>query len=161
MKQKYLLLVIWLSTSAALITGMSTPLFSFTRFYIFNNTVSLFSGVFQLLREGEWFLFILIFCFSVLFPLGKMLLLLALISGHRFTSPSHTALLKLLHTLGRWSMLDVFVVAVMAVTIKLGAVASVQIHYGLYIFTGAILASMALAQMIAYEARKKASTESS
>jgi len=33
-----------------------------------------------------------------------------------------------------WAMLDVMIVALLVVTVKLGAIASIQVHSGLYIF---------------------------
>ncbi len=39
-------------------------------------------------------------------------------------------------------MLDVFVVAILVVTVKLGAVANVEMHYGLYFFAAAVLLTM-------------------
>ncbi len=40
-------------------------------------------------------------------------------------------------------MLDVFVVALLVVTIKLGILADVEVHAGVYFFAAAVLASMA------------------
>jgi paraquat-inducible protein A len=47
-----------------------------------------------------------------------------------------------MHLLGKWSMLDVFVVAVLVVTVKLGAMASVEARYGIYAFTAAVFLTM-------------------
>jgi len=47
-----------------------------------------------------------------------------------------------MHQYGKWSMLDVFVVAVLLATVKLGAVANVQLHYGLYLFAAAVILTM-------------------
>ena len=47
-----------------------------------------------------------------------------------------------MHLFGKWSMLDVFVVAVLVVTVKLGAIASVEARYGLYAFTVAVFLTM-------------------
>jgi paraquat-inducible protein A len=45
-----------------------------------------------------------------------------------------------MHEYGRWAMLDVMIIALLVVTVKLGAIASIQVHSGLYIFgLGAIL----------------------
>ena len=45
-----------------------------------------------------------------------------------------------MHEYGRWAMLDVMIVALLVVTVNLGAIASTQVHSGLYIFgLGAIL----------------------
>ena len=46
--------------------------------------------------------------------------------------------------IGKWSMTDVFVVAVVASTVKLGALANVSIKYGLYVFSFGVIGSMSL-----------------
>ncbi len=52
-------------------------------------------------------------------------------------------LLRRIEALGRWSMLDVFVVALLVVTTKLGILADVEVHAGIYFFAASVLASMA------------------
>ena len=47
-----------------------------------------------------------------------------------------------LSQLGKWSMLDVFVVALSIVAINVSLVSDVTVHAGLYVFCGAIVASM-------------------
>ena len=47
-----------------------------------------------------------------------------------------------MHLYGKWSMLDVFVVAVLVVAVKLGTLASVEMRYGLYFFSAAVLLTM-------------------
>ena len=47
-----------------------------------------------------------------------------------------------MHDYGRWAMLDVMVVAILIVTVKLGAIASIQVHAGLYVFGIAVLLIM-------------------
>lgn len=66
-------------------------------------------------------------------------------------------IVKRLAVLGKWSMADVFVVAVIAATVKMGMLATVQVHIGLLVFGFAVLTSMVLAhkQMSAYELRLK------
>ena len=44
--------------------------------------------------------------------------------------------------LGKWSMLDVFMAAIVVAILTLGAVASVEPHPGLYVFGGAIVLAM-------------------
>jgi paraquat-inducible protein A len=53
-----------------------------------------------------------------------------------------TAVLHWLGLLGKWSMLDVFVVAILIVLVKLGPMARVEPRAGVYVFAWAILASM-------------------
>jgi len=132
-----------------LIAGVLVPMFTFTKFYFFDDTFSLASGIFHLLDEGEPFLFVIVFAFSMLMPAYKMLLLYQLISaadaGH---SERHQRHLRRLGIIGKWSMLDVFVLAILIVTVKLGAIAQIQIHYGLYLFSMAVIASMLLTQLV-------------
>ena len=47
-----------------------------------------------------------------------------------------------MHEYGRWTMLDVMVVAMLIVTVKLGVIASIQVHVGLYLFGLAVLLLM-------------------
>ncbi|OQX45604.1 MAG: paraquat-inducible membrane protein A, partial [Candidatus Sedimenticola endophacoides] len=57
-----------------------------------------------------------------------------------------------MHEYGRWSMLDVFVVALLVVSVKLDAIARVQIHYGLYAFSAAVLITMLVTARVARHA---------
>ena len=43
---------------------------------------------------------------------------------------------------GKWSMLDVFVVALLLVIVKLGVLATVKVHYGIYMYAAAGLLIM-------------------
>ena len=54
--------------------------------------------------------------------------------------------LPALHVLGRLAMADVFLVALYIVVVKGVGLAHVEVAWGLYLFTGCILASMALAR---------------
>ena len=53
-----------------------------------------------------------------------------------------------MHEYGRWAMLDVMVVAVLIVTVKLGAIASIQVHYGLYVFGAAVMLIMLITHRV-------------
>lgn len=142
----YFLNLLWLIVSTMLIVGVSQPMFTFTHFYFFDDTFSLMSGIFHLLEQGEVILFGLLFCFSLLMPTIKMLLLLATINA--VTVVKHQRYLKSLGVLGKWSMLDVFVIAILAVTIKISLVAEVTVHYGLIVFALGVVASMILPQLV-------------
>jgi paraquat-inducible protein A len=62
-----------------------------------------------------------------------------------------------MHDYGRWAMLDVMVVAMLIMTVKLGAVASIQIHTGLYIFAAAVLLIMLLTQQVVHYSQQQES----
>jgi paraquat-inducible protein A len=50
-------------------------------------------------------------------------------------------------------MLDVFVVATLVVSVKLGSLAQVEVHYGLYAFAASVLLTMAANQWVLALAR--------
>ncbi|CAG0907901.1 unnamed protein product, partial [Cyprideis torosa] len=111
---------------------------------VFDTLMARFDGVdIQYLRQltlrehGETFLFWFLFLFSILTPLVKMVgLALIANTGSRFRR-AHEKFLYVLETWGKWSMLDVFVVALLFVSVKLGSLANVTVHEGLYWFGGA------------------------
>jgi len=139
----------WFIVSAMLVAGAVLPMFTFSQFYIFNDTFSLASGIFHLLMQGEPLLFIVVFSFSILMPAWKMYLLYRLLHTQDGDNTRRHRQLHVLSFLGKWSMLDVFVVAILVVTVKLGAIASITVHFGIYLFTLAVLASMLLTHKIA------------
>jgi paraquat-inducible protein A len=129
-------------TAVLLLVGLSAPMLTIEQFLFIKSSFSVLSGTWQLLLQGQYLLFLLIAGFSIVLPTLKLLVLLRLTGAaiqHDSRLPRY---LKLMHDYGRWSMLDVFVVAVLVVTVKLGAIAQVQIHYGLYAFCAAVLLTL-------------------
>jgi paraquat-inducible protein A len=129
-------------TTLLLLLGFFLPMLTLTKFLIIDNSFSIVSGLVALYEQGQWLVFIAIALFSVLLPLLKIGLLFLLLIHGEVRSPRYARLLKLMHDYGRWAMLDVMVVAVMIVTVKLGVVAQIEIHPGLYIFGAAVLLIM-------------------
>jgi paraquat-inducible protein A len=82
-------------------------------------------------------------------PAWKMYLLYRLLHEQDGDNSRRHRQLHVLSFLGKWSMLDVFVVAILVVTVKLGAIANITVHVGIYLFTLAVLASMLLTHKIA------------
>lgn len=148
---------LWFASSILFLAGILLPMFSFQKFYIFDDSFSLLGGILHLLLEGEIFLFFVLFSFSVVGPIYKLYLSLVLIVNQSIDADNRMKIVKKLALVGKWSMADVFVVAVIAATVKLGALATVQVHIGLLVFGLAVLTSMALVQkqMSAYELRPK------
>lgn len=129
------------AASVTLALGLSQPLISVEKALILRTEYSVWGGVVGLWDDGDWFLAIVVFFFSFVFPIAK----LALLTWIWFV-PTRRALreksLRMLEVLGKWSMLDVFVVAILIVATKLGPLALVKAKPGVYYFCGAILSSM-------------------
>jgi paraquat-inducible protein A len=122
-------------------TGIFFPFFHVTKFWVFDDAVSVVGGIITLFREGEYFLFAVLTLFTLVFPCVK-LGLLAVVWLER---EHDLARVRRLHgwvgSLGKWSMLDVFVVAILIVAMKSAGVAHIQIGPGLYLFTFSVIAT--------------------
>lgn len=128
-----------LCASILLIIGLLSPVMTLRKF-ITHNTFSILSGVIALLKDGQIFLFIIITCFSLVLPILKLYVLHRIL--WKTTDEKTKKYLHLMHLYGRWSMLDVFIVAVLVVSVKLSILASVEMRFGLYVFCAAVLLTM-------------------
>jgi paraquat-inducible protein A len=129
-------------------TGIFFPFFHVTKFWVFESSVSVVGGIITLFHEGEYFLFAILTLFTLVFPCVKLGLL-----GVIWVDRQHDlARVRRLHhwveVFGRWSMLDVFVVAILIVAMKSAAVADIHIGSGLYLFTFSVIATQTAAAWI-------------
>ena len=124
------------------LVGIALPMMTISKFIVVTNTFSVLSGVAELLRNGNYILFVVVAAFSLVLPLLKLGVLWRIVSRSRPAGEQLSRYLHLMHRYGRWAMLDVMVVAVLIMTVKLGAIASIEAHYGLYVFGAAVLMIM-------------------
>ena len=141
-KQAMWLRVMLLINLVLLVVGLIAPIITLKKFILIENTFSVFSGAVGLIKEGHIFLFILIAGFSIVLPLLKIGILNQLLILKEDKAVRLERYLHWMHLYGKWAMLDVFVVAVLIVAVKLGALVSVELHYGLYAFAAAVILTM-------------------
>jgi paraquat-inducible protein A len=103
------------------------------------------SGVVVLWNEGSWGLSIIVFAASILIPglkiLALGLLLVSTARGWSWRRRERTALYRVVELVGRWSMLDIFVMAVLAAMLRT-RVAGVQIEPGAMAFAAVVVLTM-------------------
>ena len=128
-KARWLRVYIWVA-ACLLLAGLVSPIITLTKFMLVENTFSVLSGVVELLQEGRIFLFLLIAGFSIVLPILKLWVLYRLVSKSSAVEKSMRKLLHWMHLYGKWSMLDVFVVAILLVTVKLEMMANIIVHEG-------------------------------
>lgn len=113
-------------------------------------TDTIMSGVVFLWTTGSWPLAIIVFVASIVVPLLKMLALLTILIAvqTRVRARCHdlARLYRLLEIVGRWSMLDIFVVAILVALVQLQLVATVTPGQGAAAF-GAVVVLTMLATM--------------
>ena len=146
-KAKQLRVFIWVATFL-LVTGLLAPIITLSKFVLIENTFSVLSGVIELLKEGQIFLFLVITGFSVVLPILKLRVLYRIVSSSDAMQNKVRKQLHWMHLYGKWSMLDVFVVAVLVGAVKLGAIADVDIRFGLYAFAASVLLTMFITSRI-------------
>ncbi|WP_273179845.1 MULTISPECIES: paraquat-inducible protein A [Methylophaga] len=134
-------------SSVLLLAGLFMPMLTITQFLVISDDFSVISGITELWKAQKYVLFFIIGIFSIVMPLAKIGLLFRLLQADSHPTAVKMKLLNLMHDYGRWAMLDVMVVAMLIVTVKLGAIASIQIHPGLYVFGAAVLLIMLTTQL--------------
>ncbi|HUR58856.1 MAG TPA: paraquat-inducible protein A [Opitutaceae bacterium] len=106
-------------------------------------TDTIFSGVVGLCEDGNWGIGAIVFAASILIPLLKLVGLAVLLWVARRGPPASprrlTRLYAVLDVIGRWSMLDVFLVAFLAGLVQFGAFASVQPRSGIIAFAAVVV----------------------
>jgi paraquat-inducible protein A len=134
----------WLLLLATILLafGVNFPMLTISQFVVMKTSFSVVSGIYELLRNGQILLFVLVALFSLVLPILKIVVLFRILSVKHGNPVVINRYLHLMHEYGRWSMLDVLVVAVLIVAVKLGTIASIEIHFGLYVFAAAVLLIM-------------------
>jgi len=130
-----------LVSAILLIFGLTLPTVTLKELVFWKHTFSILSGIQNLFKEGHYFLSVIIFLFSVVFPIAKLATLGTLWFA-RLPRRKRLFLLRWLGALGKWSMLDVFIVAIMIVISMTSGLMSAEPHVGIYIFGASIMLSM-------------------
>ncbi len=107
-----------------------------------HHSSSILAGTLELLHEGAWFVGTIVLVFSIVFPLAKMVLLLEL-SLLKLLHRRHKAItFRWMETLGKWSMMDVMLLAFLVMLVKLGNLVEFQIGPAAIAFTLCVAANM-------------------
>jgi paraquat-inducible protein A len=107
---------------------------------------TIMSGVLYFLKHGDWPLALVIFVASVAVPLLKLLILAYLLWTVQRRSTTgmmdRTRLYRLTEAVGRWSMVDVFVVTVLVALVRLGILANIEAGPGATYFSLVVVVTM-------------------
>ena len=107
---------------------------------------TIMSGVVYFWTSGSWYLALIIFFASIMVPLLKMLALIVLLVSvqrrSRWQPVQRTKLYRLVEAVGRWSMLDVYVVAVIVALVQLQALATIVPGPGAIAFGAVVVLTM-------------------
>ena len=111
---------------------------------------TIMSGVLYFIRTGSWPIALVIFVASVFVPLIKLFLLtfllISLQLGWRWRPLERTRLYRLTELVGRWSMVDVYVVTILVALVKVGSWATIQAGVGAIDFSALVILTMLAAE---------------
>lgn len=147
--------VILALTFASFALGVTLPMFSLEKFVVLEDSFSLLAGLWHLLTQGNAALSLIILLFSVVTPLYKLVICWLISDGHVDCPQRKLRLVNRLMLIGKWSMADVFIIAIMAATVKFGGLATVHVHVGLLFFAASVVLSLFVTHRIlsGYELR--------
>lgn len=138
----------WALLIAALIFYVPANLLPVTITTYLGSTQSdtIMSGVIYFMQTGSWGIALIIFVASIVVPMAKLIilsgLLLSLKWRSRWRPGERTRLYRITELVGRWSMLDVFVVTVLVALVRLGYLTTIEAGSGLVYFAAVVVLTM-------------------
>jgi len=145
--KEYFIPVGLLASAILLVLGIFLPIITLKEMILFKSTFSVWTGIIGLIKEHHYGLGIIIFLFSIIFPITKLTVLFGM-WFRSMTSETRETLAHWIALLGKWSMLDVFVVAITIVITKISHFASAQPRVGIYLFTTSVLLTLIISERV-------------
>lgn len=107
---------------------------------------TIMTGVIYFIRAGDWPIALVIFAASVFVPILKLLVLCFLLLSIQFKSRwrplERTRLYRMIEGIGRWSMVDIYVITIMAALVHVGAIANFSVGPAAIYFAAVVTLTM-------------------
>jgi paraquat-inducible protein A len=158
-RQSAFIVVMLVVSMGLFLAGLFCPFTAVTKLWIFENQVSVYAGLITLFKGGEYFLFAILLLFSVIFPFVKIMSLLSVWLWPGLGRSRVTRLYGFVANLGKWSMLDVFVVAILVLLLRSSALAAIEVQDGLYLFCASVMLTQIASQWTGRIARRFVETK--
>jgi paraquat-inducible protein A len=144
----FLIFILTLSAAICLVLGLTLPVMQLTRLYFWTDTHSILSVLSALYATGEFFLAGVIFVFSIVFPAFKLLYITAAGTLISAGPARRSRWFKRIEWLGKWSMLDVLVLALLVFYAKATSLADAVALPGIYFFAASVILTMTAYSLI-------------
>jgi paraquat-inducible protein A len=111
---------------------------------------TIMSGVIYFMQHGSWEIALVIFTASVFVPFLKFIILIYLLLAVQFKLVKQpkdlTRLYRFTEAIGRWSMLDIYVVTILVALVKLGFLADIEAGPAALYFALVVVTTMVAAE---------------
>lgn len=143
----------WVATVCYFI-GIHTPVFHSTKFWFFEDEVTLIQSTSAFFDSGEHFIGAVVLIFTLIFPMIKLAYMFWMILS--VPSPVSLRINKILAVLGKYSMLDVFVLALLLLNLKFDSqLLDMTLKSGIVWFTVSILLNMLVTSFLVFRQAQK------
>jgi paraquat-inducible protein A len=137
----WFVLTLTLASGCFYVLGLTKPLFISEQFFFVEKEVTLLSSIRLLLENDERFLGTIIFLFTILFPLFKYVLLFLSLLIKEKTQISRLS--RWMSAISKWSMLDVYIVALLLLNMKFDSrIVNMELKEGVIWFSLSIILIM-------------------
>ncbi|MCA0892698.1 paraquat-inducible protein A [Microbulbifer agarilyticus] len=107
---------------------------------------TIISGVFELYHAGFWGIALIVFIASIAVPVMKLvgLVILCLVVQLRLNVPPRQSMriYRVVSAIGRWSLLDLFMISILVALVDMGAIAEVAAGPGSTAFATVVIVTM-------------------
>jgi paraquat-inducible protein A len=138
----FLIFSLTVAASVCLVLGLTLPVIRLTRLYFWTDTHSILSILSALYATDEVFLAAVIFVFSIIFPAIKLLFITMAGTLITFDPARRGQWFKRIEWLGKWSMLDVLVLALLVFYAKSTELSDAVALPGVYFFAASVILTM-------------------
>ncbi len=121
-----------------------------TRTLFDNESDTIMSGVLVLLQSGSWPIALLVFIASIVVPLLKILALAVLLYSAWRRTPQRrlqrSELFRMVEFIGKWSMLDIYAVSLLATLVQVQSFANIIVGWGAWSFGAVVVLTLLAAR---------------
>jgi len=122
--------------------GVMLPAIRFTTVFVWTNQHSVATIIWALWKNEEFFLCFVIFMFSIFFPFMKLFYLLTLVTSPDMPAEFRNKSISAMEWLGRYSMTDVMILALMIFYINASGYSEASVLPGVYFFAASAIMTM-------------------
>jgi len=139
------LLLTWMLVCLAFVLYIPANVLPMTRVVALGQAQedTIMSGVIYFIQHGSWYIGLVIFIASVFVPMLKLaMLMFLLISVQRksqWRPRERTRIYRITELVGRWSMLDIYVVTILIALVSLGVFADIDVGPAAIFFAGVVV----------------------
>ena len=141
-----LFLALWMTSAVTYVLGVCLPMITTKRLFILSDDYSVLDLIATLYQESEIILACVVALFTIAIPVAKLTVLGLAVLADRPVGANR--FLRAAHAFGKWSMIDVMLIALVIFAMKTSGVADALTNAGFYYFTASVVLSLVLSQAL-------------